>query len=218
MLHLGSLLAVVVFFWKDIARMVQGSMSMLKREKKDQQERKLLFLILLATVPTGLMGVAFRDWFESLFAEPKLVGVMLLVTGGALWVTRYVRGRGKGVEGMTWKDALLIGVAQGIAIIPGISRSGATISTGFYCGLDRTLAGRFSFLLSIPAILGATVLEFSKIETIGTIWVTLVGTAVAFCIGLLSLKLLMRIIRAGRLFNFSYYCWGVGLLMIFLAK
>jgi len=218
MLHLGTLLAVIVFFWKDIARMVRGSVSMLRGEGKDPQEGKLMFLILLATLPTGLMGVAFRDWFESLFSEPKLVGVMLLVTGWVLWATRYVRGPGKGIKGMTWRDAVLIGIAQGIAIMPGISRSGATISTGFYCGLDRSLAGRFSFLLSIPAILGATVLEFPKIETIETIWVTLVGTGVAFCVGLLSLKLLMRIIQVGRLFNFSYYCWGMGLLMIFLAK
>jgi len=218
MLHLGTLLAVVVFFWKDIAKMVHGSMSALRGEEKDRQQGKLLFLILLATVPTGLMGIIFRDWFESFFSEPKVVGVMLLVTGCVLWVTRYVRGQNKEVDGMRWKDALLIGIAQGVAIMPGISRSGATISTGFYCGLERSLAGRFSFLLSIPAILGATVLEFSKIETTGTIWVTLVGTAVAFCVGLLSLKLLMGIIRAGRLFNFSYYCWGVGLLMILLTK
>jgi len=218
MLHLGTLLAVIVFFWKDIARIVQGSMRMLREEKKDSPDGKLLLLIVLASVPTGLMGIVFRDWVESFFSEPKLVGAMLLVTGGVLWVTRYVRGQNKGVDGMTWKDALLIGVAQGVAIMPGISRSGATISTGFYCGLDRSLAGRFSFLLSIPAILGATVLEFPKIETIETIWVTLVGTGVAFCMGLLSLKLLMGIIRAGRLFNFSYYCWGVGLLMILLAK
>ena len=218
MLHLGTLLAVVVFFWTDIGRMVQGSMSMLKRERKDQQGGKLLLLIILATVPTGLMGIIFRDWFESFFSEPKVVGVMLLVTGCVLWVTRYVRGQNKEVDGMRWKDALLIGIAQGMAIMPGISRSGATISTGFYCGLDRTLAGKFSFLLSIPAILGATVLEFPKLETIGTIWVPLVGTAVAFCVGLLSLKLLMGIIRVGRLFNFSYYCWGVGLLMILLTK
>jgi undecaprenyl-diphosphatase len=143
---------------------------------------------------------------------------MLLVTGGVLWVTRYVRGQNRGVEWMKWRDAILIGIAQGIAIIPGISRSGATISTGFYCGLDRTLAGKFSFLLSIPAILGATVLEFQKLETIGTIWVPLVGTAVAFCVGLLSIKLLMGIIRTGKLFNFSYYCWGMGLLMFFLAR
>jgi undecaprenyl-diphosphatase len=218
MLHLGTLLAVVVFFWKDIARIVQGFMSMLKRERKDQQGGKLLLLIVLATVPTGLMGIVFRDWFESFFSEPMVVGVLLLVTGCVLWVTRYVRGQNKEVDGMRWKDALLIGIAQGMAIMPGISRSGTTISTGFYCGLERSFAGRFSFLLSIPAILGATVLEFSKIETTGTIWVTLVGTAVAFCVGLLSLKLLMGIIRAGSLFNFSYYCWGVGLLMIFLAK
>ena len=137
-------------------------MSMLRRERKDQPEGKLLLLIVLATVPTGLMGIIFKDWFESSFSEPKLVGVMLLVTGGVLWVTRYVRGQSRGAEGMTWRDALLIGIAQGLAIMPGISRSGATISTGFFCGLNRSLAGKFSFLLSIPAILGATVLEFPK--------------------------------------------------------
>jgi len=218
MLHLGTLLAVVVFFWKDIARMVQGSMSMLKREKRDQQGGKLLLLIVLATVPTGLMGILLKDWFESLFSRPKTVGLMLLVTGLLLWMTRTVGRKQKTTGEMGAVDALFIGIAQGVAIIPGISRSGATISTGLFCGLHRELAGKFSFLLSIPAILGATLLKFREIDTGAEFGVTLIGMTVAFVIGLLSLKLLMKIIRAGKLSGFAYYCWAMGILMILLAR
>ena len=164
------------------------------------------------------MGILFKDWFESLFSKPKTVGLMLLVTGGVLWLTRYVKGEGKGAGAMGVIDALIIGIAQGVAIIPGISRSGATISTGLFRGLNRELAGKFSFLLSLPAVLGAAFLKFRKIDTGSEIGVTLIGMTVAFVIGLLSLKLLMKIIRAGKLSGFAYYCWAMGILMILLAR
>jgi undecaprenyl-diphosphatase len=105
-----------------------------------------------------------------------------------------------------------------LAIIPGISRSGATISTGLFCGLDRELSGKFSFLLSIPAILGATILEFRKMEAHHELLTTLIATAIAFGVGILSLTFLMKIIKMGKIFNFSYYCWGVGLIIILLTK
>ena len=161
------------------------------------------------------MGI-FKDWFESLFSKPKVVGMMLLITGLVLWLTRWTKREGRPIEKMNWMDSIIIGIAQGIAIIPGISRSGATISTGLFCGLDRELSGKFSFLLSIPAILGATLLESQKIGAGPQVQTGLLGMTVAFGVGLFSLTLLIKIIKMGKIFNFSYYCCGMGILMIIL--
>jgi undecaprenyl-diphosphatase len=218
MLHLGTLLAVVVYFRTDIARILLGAWAWIRGRRKGESEAKLLLWIVVASVPTGLMGVVLKDWFESLFSMPRTVGLMLLVTGLLLWLTRVVRKNEKTAGRMGVWDALIIGIAQGIAIIPGISRSGSTISTGLFCGLHRELAGKFSFLLSIPAILGATLLEFRKIDTASGFGVTFIGMAVSFIVGLLALRLLMNIVKKGRLSSFSYYCWAVGLLMILLAR
>jgi undecaprenyl-diphosphatase len=114
------------------------------------------------------------------------------------------------------ETAILIGISQGIAIIPGISRSGATISTGLLCGLEGSLSGKFSFLLSIPAILGATLLEYKKVDAVSEFGTLLIGAAVAFGVGILSLTFLIKIIKIGKLYNFSYYCCAMGILMIIL--
>ena len=217
MLHLGTLLAVVVYLRADISQIVLGTWTWI-RERREVEKARLFLWIIVASIPTGLMGILFKDWFESLFSKPKTVGMMLLVTGLVLWLTRYVKGEEKGAGAMGAIDALMIGIAQGVAIIPGISRSGATISTGIFCRLNRELAGKFSFLLSIPAVLGAAFLKFRKIDTGSEIGVTLIGMTVAFVIGLLSLKLLMKIIRAGKLSGFAYYCWAMGILMILIAR
>ena len=217
LLHLGTLLAVVVFFRTDILTIAKGLAATWKGKKVDQQGSRLFLWIVIASLPTGLMGVLFKDWFESLFSQPKTVGFMLIITGLFLWVTRYAKGAGRTVAKMRWADAVIIGIAQGIAIIPGISRSGATISTGLSCGLDRELSGKFSFLLSIPAILGATLLELRKFESGSEFGIYLIGMAIAFGAGLFFLKLLMKIIKIGKISNFSYYCAGVGALMILLT-
>jgi undecaprenyl-diphosphatase len=217
MLHLGTLLSVVVYFRNDIWKIIQGIGGLLKGRKKDQEGTRLLLWIILATIPTGLIGILFKDWFESLFSKPKVVGLMLLITGLVLWLTRWAKREGRSLSQMGWIDAILIGIAQGIAIIPGISRSGATISTGLFCGLDRELSGRFSFLLSIPAILGATLLEFRGVDSGQEIWTILIGTSIAFGVGILALTFLMKIIKIGKISNFSFYCLGVGLIMITLC-
>ena len=142
--------------------------------------------------------------------------MMLLITGLVLFLTRWAKKEGRTIEKMNWMDSIIIGIAQGIAIIPGISRSGATISTGLFCGLDRELSGKFSFLLSIPAILGATFLESQKIGSSLEVQIGLLGMAVAFLVGIFSLTLLIKIIKMGKIFNFSYYCCGMGILMIIL--
>jgi undecaprenyl-diphosphatase len=217
-LHLGTLLAVIVFFRSEIVRMARDLPKGFKGRTDVPGSTRLLLWIILASIPTGLMGLLLKDWFEPLFSQPKTVGVMLLITGLALWLTRYRKGEGRTVERMGWIDAVAIGIAQGVAIIPGISRSGATICSGLFLGLDRELSGRFSFLLSVPAILGATLLEFRKFESPSEVWAYLAGAAVAFGVGLLALKVLMRIIRRGKLFNFAYYCWAMGVVMIAVAR
>jgi undecaprenyl-diphosphatase len=214
MLHLGTLLAVVVYFRADIWGIIKGIISILKRKEENREMVRLFLWIILATIPTGLMGILFKDWFESFFSKPKIVGMMLIVTGLVLWLTRWVKKDGKPIGRIGWLDTILIGIAQGLAIIPGISRSGATISTGLFCGLNRELSARFSFLLSIPAILGATLLEMDKVKSVGTLWTTLMGSAIAFGMGILALNLLIKIIRMGKISNFSYYCWGLGILII----
>jgi undecaprenyl-diphosphatase len=216
MLHLGTLLAVVVYFWADILGIVRSIVAALKAKGGGQEGTKFLLWIILATIPTGLIGLFLKDWFETFFSKPRLVGVMLLVTGLVLWLTRWTKREGRKISEMTRVDSILIGIAQGIAIIPGISRSGATISTGLFCGLDRELSLKFSFLLSIPAILGATILEFKKITSVQEVWIILIGTALAFGIGILSLTFLIKINRIGRISNFSYYCWIIGIAIIIL--
>jgi undecaprenyl-diphosphatase len=216
MLHLGTLFAVVVYFRTDIWEIVQGLGATLTGKGGNLSGRRLFLWIILATVPTGLIGFIFKDWFETLFSKPKLVGVMLLVTGLVLWLTRFTKKEGRPIGKMGWIDSILIGMAQGMAIIPGISRSGATISTGLYCGLDRELSGKFSFLLSIPAILGATLLEFRKIGSVQELGTILIGTIVAFGVGILSLTFLLKINKIGKISYFSYYCWIIGFAIIIL--
>lgn len=214
MLHLGTLLAVVIYFWTDIWKMGQGIGATVKREEGGQPYLTFLFWIILATLPTALIGLTFRDWFESLFLKPKVVGGMFFATGLLLWLTRWAKKEGRSLEQMRWVDSILIGMAQGLAIIPGISRSGATLSTGLFLGLDRELAAKFSFLLSIPSIFGAALLEFRKVDAAFGFWTVISGTSAAFGIGVLSLTFLMKMIKMGKLSGFSYYCWVLGTIMI----
>jgi undecaprenyl-diphosphatase len=217
MLHFGTLLAVVVYFRTDILGMVRGVGALLRGNSKNREGVSLLFWIIIATIPTGLIGLLFKDWFEASFSKPRLVGVMLLITGLILWLTRFRKGEGRGLEKMRWMDPILIGIAQGMAILPGISRSGATISTCLFCGLDRELSGKFSFLLSIPAILGAGLLEFRKIDSFQQFSTFLIGTAIAFVVGILSLTFLIKVNKIEKISNFSYYCWIIGVLIIMLT-
>jgi undecaprenyl-diphosphatase len=216
MLHLGTLLSVVVYFRRDILGIIKGVVSTLRGKEENREGAKLFLWIILASIPTGLMGLFFKDSFESVFSKPKLVGGMLILTGLILWLTRLAKKEGKTIGRMRWIEAILIGIAQGFAIIPGISRSGATISMGLFSGLDRELSGKFSFLLSIPAILGATLLEFKEFDTASGLGNPLIGATIAFGVGILALTFLIKIIKMGKMFNFSYYCCGMGIVMIIL--
>ena len=144
---------------------------------------------------------------------------MLLVTGTLLWMTRKISGDGRPVGRTTLKDALIIGIVQGLAILPGISRSGSTISTALFLGVDRKVAGRYSFLLSIPAIVGALVLglDTPELHTTIPLGTIIAGSVVSAMVGWVALVILLRVVDRGQLHRFAPYCWLVGTITLFLA-
>jgi undecaprenyl-diphosphatase len=173
----------------------------------------------VGTVATGVVGFCLRKSIEPLFASPSAVGIALLVTGTVLWLTSYRKGGPKEVAAMGFWDALWVGVAQGVALIPGISRSGLTISVGLFRGLRRELSGTFSFLLMIPATIGALGAQWA-LPAKGhspRITIVLVGTVVAFLTGYVSLRVLLNLIEKGKFCRFAYYCWAMGGLALVLG-
>lgn len=208
MLHFGTLGAVIVYFWRDIIGILKSVIN------NRGEERNLFWLIIAGTIPTGIIAILFKDTFEELFKSASAAASMLIITGVLLFISDCIKNPFR--KAMNLWDAIIIGVVQGIAIIPGISRSGSTISAGIFRKVDGETAGRFSFLLSIPAILGAVVLEaknFSEVDR-AEILPYIIGTIVAAIFGFLTIGLLMRIIRRRRLSYFAYYCWAVGLLSL----
>jgi undecaprenyl-diphosphatase len=170
-------------------------------------------LVIAATLPTALIGFACKDYFETMFASTNAVGVALLITGCLLMSTRLAPAPKRGLGQTGPGRAVLIGLAQGLAITPGISRSGTTISIALLLGVQRDLAARFSFLLSIPAILGALVLQLPKLNSGAHAAPAplLAGALCAAVTGYLALKVLLGLVREGRLHWFAYYCWALGL-------
>lgn len=225
-LHVGTLLAVAVVFFKDIRSMVQALfelvISMLKsdgnvkRKLQENPDIRLVLLIITGSIPTALLGLFIKQYIDLLFGSINFVGTMLLVTGTFLWLTKDVKKSESGIMEMGYKQAILIGLCQGMAVFPGISRSGATISAALFSGIGRETAARFSFLLSIPAILGAEVLSFRDFlsQGISFDFSVIYGTLVSFVVGYLALIILLRIVRKGRLHLFAPYCWIVGVMAI----
>jgi undecaprenyl-diphosphatase len=178
----------------------------------------LIVWIITGTIPTALIGILFSSFFQKMFGSPFFVGFMLIVTGAILGASRFIPDYFTKKSNIGLMLSFAVGIAQGAAIIPGISRSGATIVCGLFCGLNRELAGRFSFLLSIPAIIGATVLKFdiTKITEIGFI-PFFAGIVISFLVGLIALKITMNMVKKGNLYYFSPYCLLAGIVTIFIA-
>ncbi|MBW2622899.1 MAG: undecaprenyl-diphosphate phosphatase [Deltaproteobacteria bacterium] len=227
MLHLGTLGAVCVVFRRDIWSLIKEFFYLLKilfnksalaAAWQERPSFKLLVLILAGTIPTGIIGIVFKDTFESMFASTLTVGIALLVTGSILFLTGRIKQGTRDITGFRAVDALIIGLVQGMAIIPGISRSGSTISAGLFLKLDRELTARFSFLLSIPAILAAVALQVKDAgqSTFSPLELSL-GFLAALISGFLALMLLLKIVRSGRLHVFAYYCWLIGLISLGLS-
>ena len=233
LLHFATLIAVCAVYWRDIVDMIveffRGLAALFSRqgarETRPPEARRLVMLVILGTLPLFLV-LPFDDMVEGLGASPMFVSAALIVTGCILFLSdRYGGGR-KTARTATVKDSLLVGLAQGLATIPGLSRSGYTISAGMALGFDRNFAVRYSFLLSLPAVFGATLLKVVK--TIGGAGIDpdvlpmyLAGMLVAGVVGYFSIRLVKLLADKGKFGKFAYYCWLVGVIAFiasFLVK
>ena len=219
--HVGTLAAVLVFFRKDVAALIGAVFGFTGRwlgrrasvgELWQDPNLKLAALIVIGSIPTAIIGLVFHEVADRLFSSIRLVGLALLITTGLLLATRWSPQRNRSAMDFGALAALAIGTIQGVAIIPGISRSGATIALGLLLGLNRDTAARFSFLLSIPAICGAALLSAKDLIS-GNIplEVVVLGTAASALVGYSALWMLVMIVRRGRLHLFAPYCALVGL-------
>ncbi|KGE73343.1 undecaprenyl-diphosphate phosphatase [Spirochaeta lutea] len=213
LLHGASLVAVLLVFRARIGRMVTGMYRWVRRrgDEEDFGQVRAAGILVIATAITAGIGFAVKDFAEG-FAIP-VVSVLFLVTAGILLVSQRFGGE-KSYGELTWIDGVVCGIAQGLGVFPGISRAGITISAGLFRGMDRQTAGEFSFLLSIPAILGALVLTLKDAAELGSqvaLAPLVAGSISSFLVGLVSLVLLMKVVRAGKLGWFALYLIPLGI-------
>lgn len=238
--HIATILAVIIHFWKDWIALIHVSFQVLRQRSIDltNPEVRLLWYLFIGTLPAAIIGYLFADFFENLFATPRVVSFNLLITASLLIYSerifrRFKAGKIKDNAGnfptnaqlemstsLSSATALFIGFAQAIAIMPGLSRSGSTISAGLFSGLNRVTASRFSFLLSTPIILGAGLKQM--LDTVDgqtrigqdLLVPTIVGFLVAFVVGYLSITWLLALVRRHSLYGFAIYCVAFGLLSL----
>lgn len=217
MVHLGTLIAVLIFFRKDVLNILKAMWHALKTKNWEDKEAKLGLFIIIGTIITIMLALPINEIAEKLVYTPSIVGILLFITGFTLLYSEY---KSKKLEEkkdeVSLKTSILIGLAQGLAALPGFSRSGWTIATGLFCGLDRVTAARYSFLLSIPIILGASmVYPLIKIdihEAIQYNWSAIIaGTIVSAIVGYLCIKYFMKFISKFSLAIFGYYCIIMGI-------
>lgn len=216
--HFGTLIAVFVVFRRQAAGFV---LRLLRESSRSWSGGRhawhVALLAAIATVPTAIIGWQFKETFESAFDKPVWIGACLLVTGGLLAILVLVRRGRRGLKDFRWWEAALIGTAQALAILPGISRSGSTICMASYCGWRRRWAAEFSFLIAVPAIVGGGILKINDTFDLSDGSFTaiawgpaIVGSALSLLVGVFALKLLLRVVRRARLHYFALYCWALG--------
>ncbi|MGM5482556.1 MAG: undecaprenyl-diphosphate phosphatase [Nanobdellota archaeon] len=206
-LHLASLLVILFAFRKRIYDLVSGVIRL------QQKELYFAFKLFVATIPIAFVGVFFNDLVKSAFSNPFIVGLSLLATSVILFSVYFSKKNNKRLSAV---NASIMGVAQAFAILPGVSRSGITISAGLLLGVKKGEAAFFSFMMFIPAIIGAAVFEISSIKAVPELSSLLVGFIAAFISGYLSLKLLIKLIMNNKFWVFGFYCLGLGLLLLFI--
>lgn len=240
LLHIGTLLAVVVVFWKDIKKLVSNGVLIVaecfinigiffrnlfsKSEKKSYKNilstsyRRFVLLVIVSSVPTAILGYLMSDMVESVSAGLIVPGIGLLITGVLLLISDMLPDGFKKADNASWWNAIFIGVVQGLATLPGISRSGSTITAALLCKFDRKFAVKYSFIMSIPAILGACLLELKDIgsENLSNTQLIyyLIGMVVAGVVGYVCIKTMLVIVRKKKFKYFAFYCFAVGIFAI----
>lgn len=236
MLHLGTLVAIFFAYWKDIKKLIVEGIMIIKdslhncfsffyyithRQKQrkyihivNTPYRKFVILIIISTIPTGIIGVLFKDIVEAASSSLLITGICLLITGVILLIADMLPDGKKRPNQVTYSQAGIIGVVQGLATLPGISRSGSTITACLLCGFDKGFAVKYSFIMSIPAVLGAVVLElkdFSKITVDSSELMNYgIGTLLAAIVGYICIKTMLVVVRGKRFKYFAYYCFIIG--------
>jgi len=226
LLHLGTLISICVVYWTDIVEMAHEVLGLVNvgplagQQRENYPAARLFLMIVFATLPLFLV-LPINDLLEGLYYKNVYIGIMLILTGCMLYVSdRMTPGR-KTEKNMTILDALIIGLCQCVATVPGLSRSGTTITAGISTGLNREFAVKFSFLMSLPAVLGANILAIADAAKEKIDWASvpayLVGMAVAMLVGVAAISLLKYISKKGKFGGFAYYCWVAGVLSIILS-
>lgn len=200
LLHLGTALVILIKFRKDILNII-----LLK-------ERKLLFYLIIGSIATALIGFTFKNLFESFFYNLTIIGIAFIVTGILLTLTKNRTQNKK----LNYKSSFIIGIAQGFALIPGISRSGSTIGIGLLSNINKDQLIKYSFILSLPAVIGATIFEMNSIN-FTNLTPIIIGTLVSLIVGYISLTYLIKIIKRGNFHNFSYYCFIIGIITLIIS-
>jgi undecaprenyl-diphosphatase len=222
--HVGTLVALIIYFWRDLWEIAVGVIRRASRRggQRDRDRARLAWMLLVASIPAALVGILLEGFFEDLFERPVFVAVELLVTAAILLVGEAVYARSdprrrRDVDDLTVVDALTIGALQALAISPGISRSGATITGGMVRGLSREASARFSFLLSIPAILGAAVVSLPDLPQGTDPGPVIAAGAVAGLTGFAAIAFLLRYLRTRTMRPFAIYCVALSALSLTVA-
>lgn len=221
LLHLGTVISILAVYWKDVVYIVRDSLAFIRESRlpptqprSEHPGGRFLLMIIFGTLPLFLI-LPFHDSLEQLYYNTRFIAIAFLLTGFILFISDKMSQGRKNARNMRVSDALLIGIAQAVATIPGISRSGSTITAGLATGQSRSYAMKYSLLMSVPAVLGANLLSMIKALKNGVDWsympAYLAGTVVAMVVGYFSIIILQRLLRSGKFGKFAYYMWGVGL-------
>ncbi len=221
LLHFGTLISVCVYYWRDVLGMIRefflGLAAIFSRKGttgRPPEARRLVLMVIVATLPLFAV-LLVKDWLDAAFSNVTFVSLALIATGFILFFSDRMAKGHKNARTATMKDALIVGCVQAVATLPGLSRAGTTISAGMMVGFDRTFAVRFSFLMSLPAVLGANILEVVDAAASASFDLSLlpmyvVGVVVAGVVGYLAIRLVNMLAQKGKFGKFAYYCWAVG--------
>lgn len=219
--HWGTAIAVVAYFWRDWIALIRAAFRSLRERSLADANARLAWLIVVGTAPAAVIGYLLEDFFEGMFARPVAAAGFLLITAALLTASERLGRRTRDLDKLAWLDALLVGLAQALAIFPGVSRSGATIAGGLVRGLRRAPAARFSFLLATPIILGAGLFKILDLAQVGDLAAQVpalvVGLLSAGVVGFGCIYFLLRYLQRHRLYPFAIYCAVVGVACLLVA-